>query len=204
MAALSLTIASCGFCSSDQRFAIRLPSDSTSRWTPLSLAVSFPLPGRIRTSPISGVRRKAHHKKSRACPLRFFTFLTFQKTPSRPLPQRLPCTAGNTFLLFDQLIVVFRSMILPCSSTIMQSLLRTVESRCAITKVVLPLISLSIPSCTSFSVLVSMELVASSRIRTGGSATASPGLSLEADAAPDLNSLHFRSAACRIPEAGVV
>ena len=47
-AALSLTIASCDFCSSDQRFAIRLPSDSTSRWTPLSLAVSFPLLGRIR------------------------------------------------------------------------------------------------------------------------------------------------------------
>ena len=29
-------------------FTIRLPSDSTSRWTPLSLAVSFPLLGRIR------------------------------------------------------------------------------------------------------------------------------------------------------------
>ncbi len=48
LAALSLTIASCDFCSSDQRFAIRLPSDSTSRWTPLSLAVSFPLLGQIR------------------------------------------------------------------------------------------------------------------------------------------------------------
>ena len=34
----------CDFCSSDQRFAIRLPSDSTSRWT-LPLAVSFPLSG---------------------------------------------------------------------------------------------------------------------------------------------------------------
>ncbi len=33
----------CDFCPSDQRFAIRLPSDSTSRWTPLPLAVSFPL-----------------------------------------------------------------------------------------------------------------------------------------------------------------
>jgi hypothetical protein len=33
----------CDFCSSDQRFAIRLPSDPTSRWTPLSLAVCFPL-----------------------------------------------------------------------------------------------------------------------------------------------------------------
>ena len=35
----------CSFCPSDQRFAIRLPSDSTSRWTPLSLAVSFLLSG---------------------------------------------------------------------------------------------------------------------------------------------------------------
>ena len=33
----------CDFCPSDQRFAIRLPSDSTSRWTPLSLAMCFPL-----------------------------------------------------------------------------------------------------------------------------------------------------------------
>jgi len=37
-----------GFCSSDQRFAIRLPSDSTSRQTPLSLAVHFPLSGCVR------------------------------------------------------------------------------------------------------------------------------------------------------------
>ena len=42
----------------------------------------------------------------------------------------------------------------------------------AITKVVLPFISLSIPSCTMRSVRVSIELVASSRISTGGSATA--------------------------------
>ena len=35
----------CDFCPSDQRFAIRLPSDSTSRWAPLPLAVSFPLSG---------------------------------------------------------------------------------------------------------------------------------------------------------------
>ncbi len=35
----------CDFCPSDQRFAIRLPSDSTSRWTPLSLAMCFPLSG---------------------------------------------------------------------------------------------------------------------------------------------------------------
>ena len=53
-----------------------------------------------------------------------------------------------------------------------QSALRTVESLCAITKEVLPDISASIPFCTSFSVLVSIEDVASSRISTGGSATA--------------------------------
>ena len=29
---------------------ITLPSDSTSQWTPLSLAISFPLPGRFRDS----------------------------------------------------------------------------------------------------------------------------------------------------------
>ena len=38
----------CSFCSSDQRFAIRLPPDSTSRWTSLSLAVHFPLSGCVR------------------------------------------------------------------------------------------------------------------------------------------------------------
>ena len=35
----------CDFCPSDQRFAIRLPSDSTSRWPPLPLAISFTLSG---------------------------------------------------------------------------------------------------------------------------------------------------------------
>ena len=50
-AVLSSCMALCDFCPSDQRFAhglvcshIRLPSDSTSRWTPLPLAISFPLP----------------------------------------------------------------------------------------------------------------------------------------------------------------
>ncbi len=37
----------CDFCSSDQSFAFRLPSDFTSRWTPLSLAICFPLSGYI-------------------------------------------------------------------------------------------------------------------------------------------------------------
>ena len=63
-ATLSLTIASCDFYSSDQKFAIRLPSDSTSRWTPLVLAVSFPLLGRIRNfHPL--VTCAARHTKKR-------------------------------------------------------------------------------------------------------------------------------------------
>ena len=65
-----------------------------------------------------------------------------------------------------------RSIILPCSITIIQSALRTVESLWAITNDVLPDISASIPFWTSRSVLVSIDEVASSRISTGGSATA--------------------------------
>ena len=54
----------------------------------------------------------------------------------------------------------------------MQSALRTVERRWAMTKVVRPYIRPSMPCWTSISVRVSMEEVASSRISTGGSATA--------------------------------
>ena len=54
----------------------------------------------------------------------------------------------------------------------MASELRTVQSLCAITNTVLPFIKLSIPLWTSASVLVSIEDVASSRIITGGLATA--------------------------------
>ena len=38
----------CDFSSSDQRFASRLPSDSTSRWTPLSLAMCFQRSGHTK------------------------------------------------------------------------------------------------------------------------------------------------------------
>ena len=65
-----------------------------------------------------------------------------------------------------------RSMMRPWSSTMMTSEFLTVESRCAMTNTVRPSISSSMPLCTSASVRVSMELVASSRIMTGGSATA--------------------------------
>ena len=50
----------CDFCSSDQSFAIRLPSDSISRWTPLSLAIHFPLSGCV----------KDFHLSIRLCPCR--------------------------------------------------------------------------------------------------------------------------------------
>ena len=63
-------------------------------------------------------------------------------------------------------------MIRPFSSTMMQSEFLTVESLCAMTKVVRPFISESMPFCTSRSVRVSMEEVASSRMSTGGSAMA--------------------------------
>lgn len=81
-------------------------------------------------------------------------------------------------------------MIRPCSSTIMQSEFRTVERRCAITKVVLPFIRRSIPCCTNVSVLVSIEEVASSKINTGGSATAALAIA-KADAVPDLSFRHL-------------
>ena len=54
----------------------------------------------------------------------------------------------------------------------MASAFFTVLSRCAMTNTVRPVISASMPRCTMASVRVSMELVASSRIITGGSATA--------------------------------
>lgn len=54
----------------------------------------------------------------------------------------------------------------------MASELRTVDRRWAMTNTVLPFMRLSMPAWTRASVRVSMELVASSRIMTGGSATA--------------------------------
>ena len=59
-------------------------------------------------------------------------------------------------------------MISPCSSTMIASLFLTVDSLWAITNVVRPVMTLSIDSCTSISVLVSIDEVASSRINTGG------------------------------------
>ena len=56
--------------------------------------------------------------------------------------------------------------------------LRTVERRWAITKAVRPFIRASIPRCTIASVRVSMELVASSKIIAGGSATAARAIEI--------------------------
>ena len=58
------------------------------------------------------------------------------------------------------------------------SLFMTVDSRCAMTNTVRPFISESMPFCTSASVRVSMEDVASSRIMTGGSATAARAMAI--------------------------
>lgn len=56
--------------------------------------------------------------------------------------------------------------------TMMTSEFLIVDRRWAMTNVVRPLISLSMPSCTIFSVRESIELVASSRISTGALASA--------------------------------
>ena len=60
----------------------------------------------------------------------------------------------------------------------MASAFCTVLSLCAITNTVRPFISASMPFCTWASVRVSMELVASSRIITGGSATAARAMEI--------------------------
>jgi hypothetical protein len=59
----------------------------------------------------------------------------------------------------------------PSRITRMRSALRIVESRCAMTKLVRPVISRSSASWISASVRVSTELVASSRISIGASAS---------------------------------
>ena len=63
-------------------------------------------------------------------------------------------------------------MMRPWSSTMIAFEFCTVLRRCAMTNTVRFVISASMPRCTMASVRVSMELVASSRIMTGGSATA--------------------------------
>ena len=54
----------------------------------------------------------------------------------------------------------------------------TVDRRCAMTNTVRPSISLSMPRWTMASVRVSMDEVASSRIMTGGSATAARAMEM--------------------------
>ena len=60
----------------------------------------------------------------------------------------------------------------------MASALRTVERRWAITNTVRPAMSASMPRSISASVRVSTLLVASSRMRTGGSATAARAMAM--------------------------
>jgi hypothetical protein len=56
----------------------------------------------------------------------------------------------------------------PCSNTRMRVALRTVASRCAITKVVRPFITSLSAAFTCLSVVASSALVTSSRIKIGG------------------------------------
>ena len=69
-------------------------------------------------------------------------------------------------------------MMRPWSSTMITSELRTVDRRCAITNTVRPFMRLSMPACTTSSVRVSMDEVASSRIMAGGSATAARAMEI--------------------------
>ena len=89
-AALSLTIASCDFCSSDQRFAatfLQIPLTliiiAAMNRTPLVLAVSFPLLGRIRNfhplATCAARRTQKRHDLSRlkSCPFEINLFSIF-------------------------------------------------------------------------------------------------------------------------------
>ena len=63
------------FCSSDQRFALRLPSDSISRWTPLSSAIRFPLSGYVRDFHPLDYAHAGRTKNSGLQPLFIFCFI---------------------------------------------------------------------------------------------------------------------------------
>ena len=84
----------------------------------------------------------------------------------RPTPEALVESAFGHIALLDF------SSISPCSMTTMQLALRTVDRRWAMTNTVRPSMRASMPCWIRASVRVSMEEVASSRIITGGSATA--------------------------------
>ena len=57
---------------------IRLPSDSTSRWTPLPSAISFPLPGGFGTNPLEtcAARRPTQKNGKETVVTVFFPFFT--------------------------------------------------------------------------------------------------------------------------------
>ena len=77
-------------------------------------------------------------------------------------------SAGGSFAALFPLLLVLMAL----SFFLITALFRTVDRRWARTNTVRPCISRSMPRCTSASVRVSMEDVASSSIITGGSATA--------------------------------
>ena len=72
----------------ETEICLHLPSDSTSRWTPLVLAVSFPLPGRIRNfHPLAtcAARRTRRNKEAGITRLPFFSY---QQQLLFPHPQK--------------------------------------------------------------------------------------------------------------------
>ena len=85
MATLSLTVASCDFCSSDRRFAsafLQIPLALiivvAMKRTPLVLAVSFPLLGRIRDfHPLETCAARRTTKNGRLSPLKAYRFCIF-------------------------------------------------------------------------------------------------------------------------------
>ena len=85
VAALPSCIAWCDFCTSDQRFAIRLPSDSQSPTTPLPLAISFPLPGGFGTCTRWNVRPPGAQQQNEHCSYEQCSFYFILKSVSRLL-----------------------------------------------------------------------------------------------------------------------
>ena len=61
---------------------IQLPSDSTSRWTPLPSAISFPLPGGLGTCTLWKRAPPGAHKKAPELPLRGFCCATYEHASS--------------------------------------------------------------------------------------------------------------------------
>ena len=78
--------------------------------------------------------------------LRSYKALSMTEPACRKFIRAVRYTTDNIYLLAISSSWLPRSIMRPCSNTMIQSLFLTVERRWAMTKVVLPAISLSIPS----------------------------------------------------------